>query len=357
MTTVKPARNFGLDVLRVIACYMVIQVHSGEYYYIGDGGVVLNTPDAITVDWYNSLCRICVPLFVMISGFFLFPVNDTNAFFKKRLSRVAVPFILWCILYAFYQYFMGSVSISTSLLNILKIPVNYGVEIGHLWFVYMLLGLYLFAPILSPWIQTASRKGMEFYLILWAIAFSLPYIHLIFPEIWGEAFWNHTPMLYYFSGFLGYVVLANYIKRFHMQPRAWNYFLGTALIIIGYAITLYGFLHRLPTEKYVSTLELTWSFEIINVAMMTAGVFLMVKNISVKNSTSLFNKLILDIAAKSYGIYLAHIMVLNVYHSLLDDHFSTAVIKVPLIALCTFVSTYIVIKILSFLPKSKWLVG
>jgi surface polysaccharide O-acyltransferase-like enzyme len=293
----------------------------------------------------------------MISGFFLFPVNDANAFFKKRLSRVAIPFVLWCILYAFYQYFMGMTDMHTVLFNILRIPVNYGVEIGHLWFVYMLLGLYLFAPILSPWIQTVSRKGMEFYLILWGIAFSLPYIHLIFPEIWGEAFWNRTPMLYYFSGFLGYVVLANYIKRFHMRAQPWNYVLGVILIITGYFITAYGFLHRLPTEKYVSTLELTWSFEIINVAMMTTGVFLIVKNISIQNTASVLHKLVLDVAAKSYGIYLAHIMVLNFYHSLLNDHFSSAAVKIPLMALCTFISTYIVIKLLSFLPKSKWLVG
>ena len=119
--------------------------------------------------------------------------------FKNRFSRVAIPFILWCVLYAIYQYYMGTTDLHGAFVNILKIPVNYGVEIGHLWFVYMLLGLYLFAPILSPWIQTASRKGMEFYLILWGVAFSLPYIHLLFPEIWGEAFWNHTLMLYYFQ--------------------------------------------------------------------------------------------------------------------------------------------------------------
>ncbi|MGZ3811684.1 MAG: acyltransferase [Mucilaginibacter sp.] len=355
--TVKPERNFGLDVLRVIACYMVIQIHTGEFYYIGPIGNVLNTPDANLVGWFNSMCRTCVPLFVMISGFFLFPVNDTRVFFKKRFSRVAVPFILWCILYAFYQYFMGTNDLHTAFVNILKIAVNYGVEIGHLWFVYMLLGLYLFAPILSPWIQTASRKGMEFYLILWGIAFSLPYIHLLFPEIWGEAFWNHTPMLYYFSGFLGYVVLANYIKRFHLQPRAWNYPVGLALIIGGYAITVFGFLHRLPTEKFVNTLELTWSFETINVAMVTAGIFLMAKNIRISNITSPVGKMVLDISAKSYGIYLSHIMVLNVFHSLFDKQFDTAAIKIPVIAISTFITTFLLIKLLSYLPRSKWLIG
>ena len=96
MTPSKPERNIGLDLLRVIACYMVIQIHTGEFYYIGEAGKVLNTVDAHWVGWYNSLCRICVPLFVMISGFFLFPVNDTSTFFKKRFSRVAIPFIIWC---------------------------------------------------------------------------------------------------------------------------------------------------------------------------------------------------------------------------------------------------------------------
>ena len=357
MTIVKPARNYGLDILRVIACYMVIQIHTGEFYYIGNMGLTLNTADASWVGWYNSLCRVCVPLFVMISGFYLFPVIDTSAFFKKRMSRVAIPFILWCILYAFYYYFMGQIDLQTALTNILKIPVNYGVEIGHLWFVYMLLGLYLIAPIISPWVQSASRGVIEFYLTLWGIAFSLPYIHLIFPEIWGEAFWNHTPMLYYFSGFLGYVVLANYIKRFHMQQRPGHYALGVVLIIAGYAITTFGFLHHLPTEKYVNTLELTWGFETINVAMMTAGVFLLFKNIAIKNPSAPLAKLVLDIAAKSYGIYLAHIMVLNAWHATLDKYFDTAAIKIPLIALSTFITVYIGIKILSYLPKSKWLVG
>lgn len=33
------SRNHGLDLLRVLACYMVLQVHAGEFYYIADGGL------------------------------------------------------------------------------------------------------------------------------------------------------------------------------------------------------------------------------------------------------------------------------------------------------------------------------
>ena len=357
MASIKPQRNYGLDILRVLACYMVIQVHSGEFYYIGAGNTVLNTPNAYWVGWYNSLCRVCVPLFIMLSGYYLFPVVNTAAFFKKRLSRVAVPFAIWCALYAFYQYFMGTATLPVALLNILKIGVNFGVEVGHLWYVYMLLGIYLFAPVLSPWVQSASRKSLQFYLVLWAVSLTIPYIHVIFPEVWGEAFWNNTPMLYYFSGFMGYVILAAYLKKYADQPALWNYTAGVALIIVGYAITAYGFLHRLPIEHDTRNLELTWGFETLNVAMMTAGIFLIVKNIQLTGAASWFNTLMFDISAKSYGIYLAHIMVLNAVYAYIDPRFASAAVKVPLIAITTFTLTFMVVKLLSYLPKSKWLVG
>ncbi|RZK29080.1 MAG: acyltransferase [Hymenobacter sp.] len=357
MLPLKPDRHFGLDVLRVLACYMVVQIHTGEFYYIGPNLAVLNTPDAHWVGWYNSVCRACVPLFVLLSGYFLFPVGDTRTFFKKRFSRVAVPFTLWCMGYAVYQYITGAAGVKGVLVNILNIPVNYGVEVGHLWFVYMLLGIYLFAPIISPWVHPASRRSLEGYLALWAVACCLPYIHLVVPAIWGEAFWNHTPMLYYFSGFLGYAVLGAYFRRFHQARRLGQVPLGLALLAGGYAITAYGFLHRLPTEQLVNTLELTWGFETINVAFMTTGIFLLFKNMALPPATSPLGNLVLDVSAKSYGMYLAHIMLLNVFFGLLDKHFGSASLKIPLIAACTFVATYGVIKLLSLLPKSKWLVG
>lgn len=350
-------RHLGFDLLRVVATYMVIQIHTGEFYYIGSGGTVLNTSNAYWVGWLNSLFRVSVPLFVMISGFFLFPVNDEKRFFQKRFSRVLVPFVVWCVLYAFYFYFQGTVTLNGALMNILKIPINFGTEVGHLWFVYMLLGVYLFAPVISPWVQSASRRSLEVFLILWGLTLTIPYIHLYFPEIWGESYWNRTPMFYYFSGFIGYAVIAAYIKRFLMRPAAMHSIVGVALIVIGYFITASGFLLRLPVVHPVSTLELTWGFETINVAMMATGVFLLFKNVQPTNGASAYWILIRDLSRRSYGMYLAHIMILNAAFGLIDKHLGSAAIKLPAIALVTFVSTYILVRALSLLPKSKWMLG
>jgi surface polysaccharide O-acyltransferase-like enzyme len=350
-------RHLGFDLLRVIATYMVMQIHTGEFYYIGRGDTVINTASAYWVGWYNSLFRVCVPLFVMLSGFYLFPVNDEKLFFKKRFSRVLTPFLVWCALYAFYYYFQGSVTLIGAFTNVLHIPINYGTEVGHLWFVYMLLGIYLFAPVISPWVQSASRRSMELFLVLWGVTLTIPYIHLYFPQIWGEAAWNRTPMLYYFSGFLGYAVMAAYIRRFLMRPSAIHSIVAVALIATGYCITASGFLSRLSTEHDVARLELTWGFETINVAMMAIGVFLLFKNIQPARAASACWSLIRDISRKSYGMYLAHIMVLNAVYALVNRRIDSAAIKLPVIALVTFTSTYILVKALSYLPRSKWVVG
>ena len=336
---------------------MVVQIHTGEFYYIGPGGSVLDTCAAHWVGWLNSLFRSCVPLFVMISGAFLFPVRNEGAFFRKRFSRVLAPFVAWCAIYAFYFYWQGTTTLQGALLDILKITVNFGTDVGHLWFVYMLLGIYLIAPVLSPWVECASRRSMERFLALWAVSLTIPYIHLIFPEIWGEAFWNSTPMLYYFTGYIGYAIAGAYFRRFHMQPSRTLSLTAIGLILSGYAITALGFLHRLSTEKALPKLELTWGYETINVAMMTVGLFLLFKDIQPLKSDSAPWKLIRNISQKSYGMYLAHIIVLNAVYGLLNERLSSPVIKIPTIAIVAFLGTYALVFLISLLPKSKWVVG
>jgi surface polysaccharide O-acyltransferase-like enzyme len=336
---------------------MVVQIHTGEFYYIGAGGSVLDTPAAHWVGWLNSLFRSCVPLFVMISGAFLFPVRNEGVFFRKRFSRVLVPFVVWCVIYAFYLYWQGTTTLQGALLDILKIPVNFGTDVGHLWFVYMLLGIYLIAPVLSPWVESASRSSMKRFLALWAVSLAIPYIHLVFPAIWGEAFWNSTPMLYYFTGYIGYAVAGAYIKRFLMRPSRSLSWAAVVLIVAGYAITASGFLHRLSTEHSLPKLELTWGFETINVAMITVGFFLLFKDIQPAVPDGALWKLIRNISQRSYGMYLAHIIVLNAVYSLLNGRLGSPIIKVFTIAIVAFLGTYALISLLSLIPKSKWIVG
>ena len=288
---------------------------------------------------------------------FLLPLKEeTGQFFKKRFTRVLVPFIIWCILYAVYLAFRGNTGWYSAVVNILHIPVNFGTEVGHLWFVYMLMALYLVSPIISPWLAGASRRGMEYFLIIWVFTLCVPYIHLVFPKLLGECTWNNTPLFYYFSGFLGYMVLAVYIKKFLSKKKAWEIPVGLLLIIVGYLITACGFISLLKT-KYAADLELTWGFETINVGMMSFGIFLLFKNVKSSNAATAAAKRITDISKLSYGIYLLHIMILNIFFDLLNPVIPLVQLKIPVIAVCTFICSYLIVKVISLLPKSKYILG
>ena len=149
-----------LDYLRVIACFMVMVVHACEcFYFGGDGGLHYDSAgDAFWATWIDSAVRACVPLFVIASSYLLFPVTKpTGEFFKRRLVRVVVPFVIWCALYVWR--FDGK-----PIDCLFNFPMATG---GHLWFVPMLLGLYILMPLLSPWAEKASEKEVRGCLILW----------------------------------------------------------------------------------------------------------------------------------------------------------------------------------------------
>ena len=146
-------------------------------------------------------------------------------------------------------------------------------------------------------------------------------------------------MLYYFSGFLGYMVLAAYLRRYHAAPRAW-YKWGVALLVVA------GISRRH---------ELSWGVGTSNVAAMSVGQFLLLKD--VRPGAGRFAGVVTDISRLSYGIYLIHIMLLNFFHGWLDPLIVSAGIKIPVLALCTFVSSYAVVKLISLLPGSKYVVG
>lgn len=245
--------QYELDILRALACFLVIWQHVTECYYIQPDFTINNSPDITMIGWINSLTPIEVPLFVMISGYFLLPMkSDLTQFFRKRALRVVYPFVIWCIVYAIYYYFKRNDTIQDVINNILHIPVNFGTEVGHLWFIYMILGLYILTPVISPWLEQCSKKQLQGYLCLWGFTNCIPYIHLVFPAILGECFWNPSPMLYYFTGFAGYYILGFYIRRYNsLSSRT-----SLILIVTGYLFTAFFYQYRINVATSVSELEL-----------------------------------------------------------------------------------------------------
>lgn len=345
-------RNLNLDILRVLAIFLVIWQHANEYYYIGPEVSIIKE-NAVTVGIIDSYARTCIGLFVMISGFLLLPTKlPTVSFFRRRFTRVLFPWLFWCVAYAVYFIAQRGDTVAQMFGNIAHIPVNFGTEVGHLWFVYMLIGLYLLVPIISPWLRSCGKRELQFYLLLWGVTTLMPYLHLAWPAMLGECTWNPTPTLYYFTGFAGYFVLGHYMRKY----GALSWWLAWGLLIVGYAITAAVFCFQVPYIEGAVRAEIPWDFCCANVAMMTVGTFSLIQRLNVKWEGRMA-RLISDVAVCSFAVYLCHIMVLNAFHDIFDPMVLPLTAKVSLIAIPTFFVSWVLVKLLALLPKAKWWLG
>jgi len=357
-----------VDLLRVIACFLVVLAHSCDPFV---GQFDNNYNDFFAGALIGSFVRPCVPLFVMISGVLLLPINmDMPTFYGKRAKRLLVPFIFWSLILPllYFAYVnSGIINISsnldiqnfTGLMTLQKMYTflfNFNYDTTVLWYVYMLIGLYLFMPIISAWLKQAEKRDIHWFLRFWIISMFLPYIQMAAPllgytgnggnmGLLGVCDWNAYGMFYYFSGFLGYLVLAYYLIKY---PLNWGWgktlSIASILFLIGYAITAGGFI--LTQEYYprsYANLEIVWYFSGINVFLMTFSVFIVIQKVKVKPSP-----LLTKTAALTFGIYLFHFIIVQLGYDLIYPNIPVpAFIKILLIAIFTFAISLFIIWLMS----------
>lgn len=376
--------------MRVVACLMVMTVHSTEPFYIGgEGARILTAMDARWVSMSDTFVRACVPLFVVASSYLQFPLHySTGEFLRRRMLRVVVPIAVWTLVYALYWGNAGE--------NLSSLLLNFNYAAGHLWFVYMLVGLYLLMPMLSPWAERVGKRELQFYLLLCLLTTLLPFVRawaggnppVIYGPtgipnparypLWGEASWNPYGLFYYFSGFVGYMLLGLYLRRF-VGPLSWRRTLAIALPawLVGFAICYLGFLWAVEADAQgvypvegpmgmVAAWETTWINDTLSVALMTIGWVLVFRKIT--SQGSFFHRILLPVSRASYGMYLCHMIVLAAVSGWLRTALGTGLdgqlgiwttpVQILSTALLTFLVTALFSVAVQRIPRlGKWIVG
>ncbi|MBD2751567.1 acyltransferase [Spirosoma validum] len=326
-----------VDLLRIIACFLVIVSHSCDPFV---GQFDNNRHEFLTGAFTGSFVRPCVPLFVMISGVLLLPVQmDMATFYTRRAKRLIIPFIFWSmvlpILYFLYvnsgvkiispNIIAADHTLEKTLQKLYTFLFNFNYDTTALWYVYMLIGLYLFMPIISAWLKQASRRDIQWFLGIWIVSMCLPYLRMLAPllgytgnygntGLLGVCDWNPYGTFYYFSGFLGYLVLAYYLVHYPLN-WSWSRTLSVTILLftIGYAVTSGGFI---LTQNYFpgsyANLEIIWYFSGINVFLMTFSVFVIVQKIRINPSP-----LLAKVAALTFGVFLSHFFFVQVGYDLI----------------------------------------
>lgn len=360
------------DYLRVLACFLVMLVHAAENFYAADASglagnvsMLANEANRFWVAFYDGFCaRTCVPLFMVISAFLLVPLKPgttMGAFYRRRFMRIIPPVVVFMLLYCLLPLAWGGMSWEQSKADLMMLPWNFPSMAGHLWFIYPLISLYLIIPVVSPWLEKSSAKDELTFICIFILSTFIPFIRrFITPEIWGECFWNGFSMLWYCSGYLGYLVLAHYI-RFHLHwEKKRRLCVGTVAFLVGAAFTGWAFWFKGVPGQTIETpmLEWAWEFCTPNVLLATFGMFLMLSTIEKKQTPALIREL----SRLSFGMYLMHLFFLAPLAKLaiggnVADPLIPVWLAIPLIAVGTFICSSITSKLISYIPGSKYIIG
>ncbi|MDD4820208.1 MAG: acyltransferase, partial [Flavobacteriales bacterium] len=356
-------RIYYIDLLRLIAIFLVICVHCCDPFNVSEQA----RTDENYRFWgmlYGSFLRPCVPLFVMMTGLLLLPIKEkTNDFWKKRIPRLLVPFLIWCVLYNIFPCLMGGFGYTSSVINdffgyaghnpsqtfesawhyIMLIPVQFSKYDVHMWYIYTLIGLYLFMPFLSAWVEKTDRKTERIFLGIWCLTLFLPYVYEFYSRyVLGECAWNSFGLLYYFAGFQGYLVLGHFLKKGNDMSVAKTALWSLVLFAVGYAVTFIGFKDMMGNPKSTEEqIELFFTYCSPNVMMMTLAIFLLVQKVKI---TAQWTKTTLANLTKcGFGIYMCHYILVGPVFGIIKMMDIPTYMMIPLASVGVLASAWAVV--------------
>lgn len=307
--TIKSKRLFWADVIRVLAIFLVIQIHTSSFL--------------AGYDAYNSLLKnvlsISVPLFVMLSGSLLLGKAESyDSFFHKRIFKLLFIWLIWTLIYMIYNFYFHNDMISKEFFQNGYADISHWVKfylqyfLSVLWFIPMIFGIYLLTPFIRKLVTNFSKSDMQYFLVLWFTGFSvLPYVfnNPVFP-IWNPSF-VMAPIQ--FSGYfvLGYLI---YKK---------NLFASWPLRLVVLGIFLPILISMIPVGNYYIS-NLTTGFlspgTVISALMLFTLIYRLLE--AKEKYISSKHRKVMEISAQSvFGVYLIHGILLDLSYGLLNTVF------------------------------------
>jgi len=200
--------------LKIIACFLVILLHvsAEQAMKFGAGWWASNI--------YDSLARVCVPIFLMISGALLLKKSEPlGSFISKRFIRIFPPLLFWSAFYVWWLYFNG-VDVSGWALRLLTEPAMY-----HLWYLYAIIGVYALVPILRRFYNGSTMSEKLWALSLWIIVGSVwPAVSLLAssPQSCIAIAPTGTASFYHlstFGGYAGFLLLGAFLSDMKINRK------------------------------------------------------------------------------------------------------------------------------------------
>lgn len=331
-------RIIYLDILRIFACVLIVLMHSPR----PDSGMSGYQASSISL-----LTAPGIGLFFMVSGALLLPVRiSSSAFWRRRISKIIFPVLCWTLFYVIDNYFYGGATVREILRSLLSFPFR-ACGRGFLWFMYTLTGLYLLAPILSPWLLRCSRRELEAVLLFWCVTMFYPLLKGFF-----DIDDSTGGILYYFSGYAGYFLLGHYLHKYTPRLRWWCLLL-CFIVPVGCAV------YCKTTHLQIDFYNLFWYLSIFIAVMCFAWFNMIQRFFSRITLLSRLSGALTTLSNCTFGMFLMHIFLMRrcIWSFPYFREPNGGVLQSLLIFATTFLLSFLFTYLLSFLPFATYIIG
>ncbi len=331
-----------VDLIRTIGIILVVVIHTAGplLYRLGD----ISETDWMTGNIFDGLARISVPLLFMVSGYLLLSHQESiSSFYYKRFWKVFIPLLAWSLVYLLEENnFKGYTfinAVKTYIYYIIQFPLSF-----HLWFLYDLLAIYLFVPILRMFVKSADDSHLWYFAILWFLFGPVLDITQHIVDL------KFAIDLGFFTSYIGYFVIG-YILGKQDLPNKWFIPIG---ILYGASAVYTIYATWQASHRDGELVQYYYNYLRINVVIMSICAFLLLKKLgqSIRNLSAIQG--LKHFATVSFGIYLVHAYVLLYLRRANIDAFSgPALISIPAVSILIVLISWGITLILQRIPILK----
>lgn len=345
-------RIIAFDILRIIAIFAVVWLHfSSQRFYISFPSTEWEIRNI-----YDSMVRWGVPIFVMISGALFLDSNkelSINKLYTKNILRITCAFLFWSSIYLLYDIIRqgNNMSLGGLFSSLVKGPF-------HFWFLKMLLGLYIAAPIMKT--IAVSKRIEEYFLILaFFTTFVFPWLFKVldildinFSQLLSGFYEKMNIKIAW--GYTGYFMLGHYLKNRHFNSsfRRTIYILGLISLTCVILFThLKSFHNSFADTFFYNNLSIFTLAEAVAIYLLINHRF--------KNYKSKYSPLISRISNLTFGVYLIHILFRQFFQDFLriDSNTIGVELGVPVLSIITFIFSMLLTWCITKIPyTSKFII-
>ena len=296
-------RVYYIDCLRVFAAFLVVATHCNF------------APSDLSNKIYTQILGVIgspsSELFLTLSGALLIPVKTSEReFYKKRFSKLMPPFLFWSFFGIWFAVYANGVSSDLVPKMLFSIPFH-TFAVGPFWFIYVISGMYLFAPIITPWINAASPKKIRFFLYLWGISLLMPYTNFFLPGFYSLS-GNFTSPLYMFSGYIGYMMLGFYLRTFRLPSPMHKISVNVVVFLLTLLpLIIVGLKAPIYRPLVMDNLQILSAVQVITIFSIFKANF---------NTETPFTQMCKRITNYTFGVYLIHTFIIWLAWIIIGGH-------------------------------------